>query len=412
MLNKFSFRKHIRNYFYDWWSNPRLTWWAVLCLGLVLALHKPWALTNPQLYAEDGTVFMKQADWYGVRAFIMPYMGYLSTIPRLVAWFCTNALDPLYWPTFYNLVAFVITVAVAARMLSERLACLPYRPFLALTLFLGPHTGEILITITNLQWFTAIALVQQALMHPPSTNRQRFGDIAIVSVVGLTGPFVAAFLPIFAIRWWVKRQSHDLTILITATFCTAVQAWFVLHGPHFDHPPFDMTKYVVIISQHLMVWPILGTHAAVRVGSLGTALLGFSLLIIIIFWSVRRGVRREQRLIVLAAFILLLGASSLRGRFDTYSLLTPWDSDRYFFVPRVMLGWLLIMEIGSVYMIVRNGAKVILMAIFLMHLPGYIIPTPPDFHWSSYCDSLRKGNSTEIPTLPEGWIVIYDGRRD
>ena len=58
-------------------------WSLLAALVLVLALHKPGALHTPQLWAEDGSVFLNHQDFYGARALLLPYMGYLHTIPRL-----------------------------------------------------------------------------------------------------------------------------------------------------------------------------------------------------------------------------------------------------------------------------------------------------------------------------------------
>ena len=54
---------------------------------MLLALRKPWALHTPQLWAEDGSIFLMQAEWHGVECLLIPYMGYLPEplrgVPRL-----------------------------------------------------------------------------------------------------------------------------------------------------------------------------------------------------------------------------------------------------------------------------------------------------------------------------------------
>src|SRR6185295_14775755 len=68
-----------------WWQNPRLTWWVVAVLAVALGLRHPSALHTPQLWAEDGSVFLAYNDLFGLKAFTIPYAGYLHTIPHLVA---------------------------------------------------------------------------------------------------------------------------------------------------------------------------------------------------------------------------------------------------------------------------------------------------------------------------------------
>jgi hypothetical protein len=51
----------------------------------------------------------------------------------------------------------------------------------------------VLFNITNVQWFTGVLLIQQALLAAPSNTRERVTDLLSVLVVGLTGPFVIAW---------------------------------------------------------------------------------------------------------------------------------------------------------------------------------------------------------------------------
>jgi hypothetical protein len=61
-------------------------WWVVIACAVLLALRKPWALHTPQLWAEDGSIFLTQDEQMGVRAWWEPYNGYLHLLPRLIAW--------------------------------------------------------------------------------------------------------------------------------------------------------------------------------------------------------------------------------------------------------------------------------------------------------------------------------------
>jgi hypothetical protein len=155
----------------------------LLLLGLaaLLALRKPDALLNPQLWAEDGSVFLVEQEQGGAAAILQPYMGYLHLLPRLTAWSAAQLLDPAWWPAWYNGIAFLVWCGVLARTLSPRLP-LPHRPWLALAVIAGPQTGEILGTITNAQWITALLLVQQALLRRPETTHLQEPPITSLGV--------------------------------------------------------------------------------------------------------------------------------------------------------------------------------------------------------------------------------------
>src|SRR3954470_13721233 len=96
-------------------------WFAIAVATALLVARKPWALHTPQLYAEDGSIFLTQDDAWGWRAFLVPYMGYLHFLPRAVAWIARQVADVAWWPAIYNGAAFIISVAVIARMASPRL---------------------------------------------------------------------------------------------------------------------------------------------------------------------------------------------------------------------------------------------------------------------------------------------------
>src|SRR5688572_8258090 len=171
-------------------------WWLVLSAALLLALKKPWALHTPQLWAEDGSIFLTQDEQMGLRAWWEPYNGYLHLLPRMIAWTASHTVDVAWWPAVYNGLAFVISVALFARLASRRID-VPGKPWLMLSFVLLVSTGETLINVTNLQWVTAFFLVLQLFATPATTLAQRLGDIAIIIVVGLNGPFAIVFLPLF-----------------------------------------------------------------------------------------------------------------------------------------------------------------------------------------------------------------------
>jgi hypothetical protein len=395
-----------------WLAAPRLTGWFLALLAAVLYLRKPSGLLTPQLWAEDGSIFLTQNDQVGLRALLEPYMGYLHTIPRLIAWVVAKLLDPAWWPLAYNGAAFLISLGVAARMLSPRLA-LPGAPWLALAFFLGPQTGEVLTNITNLQWITALLLVQQTLVARPVGPWQRAGDLLIVLFVGLTGPFVIAFWPLLAWRWWRARHLDNLAVLLVATACAAVQGWFVVRtGPHFPYQDeaFHAAKFFPVIGRRLLVWTVLGDKAAFGFPPLAVALAGGLPLALLLGGAARPGPQRAARLVVAAAFLLIFAASVYRTRPDTWDGDNLYFADRYFYIPRVLLLWLLIWEALAAERVVAWTARALLLCGLIVHLKGFSLPAPPDYHWADHCDPIRRGVPAKIPTLPEEWWIDYQGR--
>jgi len=89
---------------------------AVVVGAILLVLRKPWALSTPQRWAEDGPIHLADIDHWGAHAFFAPYRGYLHLLPRLIAWLASHLADVAWWPAIYNATAFVVAVALFARL--------------------------------------------------------------------------------------------------------------------------------------------------------------------------------------------------------------------------------------------------------------------------------------------------------
>lgn len=395
-----------------WWHAPRLTWWLIAGLAALLVLRKPHALLTPQLWAEDGSVFLLEQDQLGAAALLSPYMGYLHTIPRLTAWLAAQLLDPAWWPAFYNGCAFAIWLAVIARTFSPRLA-LPHKPWLVLAFLLGPQTGEILFNITNAQWITAFVLVQQAIIDRPVGWRQRAGDLGLIALVGFTGPFVVALVPLLAWRFWCDRHRDNALALAVATAAALTQAALILRANitfEHQHAAFHLFNTLAALSRRLLIWPVLGERAAHDFAAGVIAALGTVFAVAFAAWVLRPHPRRAVRIRLLAALVLLLAAGFVRMRPDTWSSDDLAFSDRYFFLPRVLLFWLIILEVDAAPKAVAWIARSLALLTAFMHLPNYTLPTPPNYRWAEHCDPIRQGVPAKIPILPDGWMLDYPGR--
>lgn len=395
-----------------WHADPHLTPWVIGAVALLLFLRKPHALHTAQLWAEDGSIFLAFQDLLGARALIEPYMGYLHTIPRLVAWTAAGILDPAWWPTFYNGVAFVIWVAVIARMFSRRVP-LPGKPWLALAFIAGPQTGEILFNITNVQWVSAFALVQHVLLTPPATRMQRTVDLVILAVVALTGPFAIAFLPLFAWQAWRERRRDTAAALLVVGTCAAIQVWFILTtAEKFEHQAqaLQLWPTIEVLARRLLVWPVAGEMLARAIPRPGVAALGVLLAMGVLAAALHPGPHRGARRRIAAALVLITVVVTYRTRPDTWDGDNLAFGDRYFYIPRVLLFWLFVLHFHAQRRVTAACARVLYASMLLVHVPNFVVPTPPDYHWKEHCDPIRRGEPANIKTLPEGWWIEYRGR--
>lgn len=380
--------------------------------ALLLFLRKPWALHTPQLWAEDGSIFLVQDEAMGLRAWLEPYNGYLHLLPRIIAWIASHTADVAWWPAIYNGLAFALNVGVFVRLASRRVE-LPLKAGLMLAFVLVVGTGEVLINVTNLQWLTAFYLLIQLFTAPAQTWRQRTTDLALLGIVGLNGPFPILLWPLFAFRAWRERTSDTALALGMITLCAATQGWFlssVALNLQSGAEPFRPLMFLSILGSRLVTWPLFGP-AAVRAWPIWVhAVLAVVFLGVLLVWSLRRDPRRPVRALLTAALLLVTGACMYRVRADTWTDDSLVNGDRYFYVSRVLVAWLVVLELDAEPRAVAWFARGLCLLGVLMHVPYFSVPPLPDYKWAQHCDPIRRGTPANIYTLPEGWWIEYPGR--
>jgi hypothetical protein len=161
---------------------------------LVLYFRRKDAFLNPQFWGED-FFFLLDAEKMGMSAFTVPAGGYLHLLPRIIAW-CATYLDPVLQPGAFLLYSLIVTFGVVLLCLSERHP-LPCKPWLAVAVLVVPHSGEVFLTPTNLQWIAALGLVLTAIAKDPVKPLDWVIDVAVLVLAGLSGPFVIFALPLF-----------------------------------------------------------------------------------------------------------------------------------------------------------------------------------------------------------------------
>ena len=394
------------------WFTSRTPTWVVGLASLAFALRKPWALHTPQLYAEDGSIFLQQQDQLGSAALLEPYMGYLHTIPRLVAWLAAHLLDPAWWPALYNGATFALTVALFFRIASSRFD-VPGKPILLFAFAFSAHTGEVPLNVTNLQWIAAFFLLIHPLLSPPPSVAARVIDYALLVLVGLTGPFSVILLPVFLWNYWRDRRGSNLLPLVILAACAAVQVSFILRaGPASAAPgePFRLLEFLSVIGSRLFIWSFFGAAAVAPLSNFLRAALAVIAFGTLVVACLRSHPRRHQHSLLLLGFALISAACFFRTRHDTWHHDNLENGDRYFYISRVLLFWFLAWGCASSRRGIAYLSAALVLLGFTVHLPSYRYPAPKDYHWAEHCDPIRRGVPAKIAILPEGWDMDYPGR--
>lgn len=385
----------------------------VFRLGITLAVmaivvaRKPDPFTNPQLWAEDAAVFLLESDLHGATALLRPYQGYQIFLPRFIA-AVGRPLSLQITPLFYASAALVVTGITAWAIQSPRVR-LPGAWVAALAIAAIPHTGEVYLTICNLHWITALALFALAFMDDATTRLQRIGDFLILIFAGLSGPFVVLALPLFVWRAWQRPSTWSRIVVAVGAVCVLMHAPSLLERPTSpEDPVWSPLQYFAVVGRRLWTDVFTGDAALPR---LLCAILGVALPALI-GWAVwRRRVAVPGGALLFAATLLVLAATAVKARPDTWPFDDLLNGDRYFFVPKVAFAWL----IAALAFTSTGKLQIALFAILLVPLVvnarRFFYPPFPQQDWSTYAAAIERGEATRVPILPEGFEFSHPGRR-
>lgn len=382
---------------------------VVAVAGLLLFLRRPDALLRPQFLAEDGMFFVDAYEM-GPAALATPYNGYFHLVPRLTARLAL-ALDPRWAPAVYQAVAFGVWLAVLLALFSPRIR-LPAKPALALALVLVPHSGEVFLSLTNVQWPLAVGLLLLALADDPAGPRQGAADLAALILCGLTGPFAIFLWPLFLARALARRSRASLLLVVGVSAAAALQA-VTLYRYRFlfvvKAPP-DPAGVLSALGGRLYGTFFAGYGLADFRPGAGWMILGAGLTALGAWaiFSARTWSRNEKMLA--GAWLCVVAPVALRFLRRAAEISGPRNGDRYFFLPHVLLAWILVVAAVRTAGW-RRGMLVAALAVALAAtLPHWRVPPLHDYGWAGRVQPIRDGKGFLIPINPEGWTIRSAGR--
>lgn len=241
----------------------------ILLLSItVLITRRPDVFAHPQLWAEDGAVFLFQV-WNGsvLDSLLSPRDGYFQTLPKL-----TMALASLFDLSMVASISLIIATSIRLMfivyILSSRLSSIDIklRVIFAIYYLLQPNVQEGYINITNAHTYLAIYLLAIIISEEPKSKLWKAHDLIVLAISGVSGPFIALLAPSLAIKRLYQRGGIIAALKKINAFdllfslCFAIQVFSVIFGdftrtrttlgaslPLF----FDIFSYKVIIGSFL-----------------------------------------------------------------------------------------------------------------------------------------------------------------
>lgn len=376
---------------------------------VILFIRKTDALTNPQFWAEDGTIFFLQQYNDGASVLLQEYVGYLHLAPRLIALVADMFIPYALTPAFYNYSSLLITLIVVMSVFSSRFH-MKNKILIALTISLIPHyANEIFLNATNLIWLLSIMIIIVLFKEEPAA---RYGnvavqytcDLAIIIVCGLTGPFIILLMPFFLWKWVNERNSYN-TVMLSATFIISLiqLSFIVAHSLNSHDVSTNFSAYNVIIGRKMFGGLFLGSYIAYEINHYLLSFLYLGILVLLLYLAYQK----KNRFIFFCVGISLiyLLAAFYRYRVNPEALILPGNGTRYFYVPYLMITWSLIALLGQREKWENRIVKIALVLILISSLTSGFHSKPfVDYNWTSYSQSIGKEDIV-IPINPPSWQI-------
>lgn len=190
--------------------------------SFLILLRKPDTITNPQFWAEDGTMWYATAYNQGVSSLVKPQAGYFQTYSRLtalVAQLFPVSTGPLIFTLSAVLAQTLPVYLITTKRIKKTIPSSVCRFILILLFLLLPNVGEAYLNVTNAMWYLSIALFIILVTRPDDPSVHKL-DFLFILFAGLSGPFSIFLTVVFICTGIVQKKKkipqHILLLILTA----------------------------------------------------------------------------------------------------------------------------------------------------------------------------------------------------
>lgn len=220
--------------------------WRFAIIVLILWSRRPDALFRAQFWAEDATVFFKQAfEQPHIDSLLLPYNGYLHLVPRSIALAVVKIAPPEHAPLLFNLAAIIIAAASVSLFSSVRFRHVvrsDFARFAACLTIAAAHPAiEIVNMLTNVHWYLTLASLLLIVM-PVFSIWEAVAAILIQAIIGFSCPMTLMIVPLaLGAAIWGRRNWRPAALALVLAM-TAHLAYVMFCVPREMHRPmhFDL----------------------------------------------------------------------------------------------------------------------------------------------------------------------------
>jgi hypothetical protein len=360
---------------------------------LLLFSRRPEQLLSPQVWSEDGIHVLGDLLSRGWGSIADPLYDYLLLVPKLV-----SALS--LWISFYHyplvstLLSWTVIVAVGVAI-ARSPTSLRAPAWCALAVFLVPSDPEVFGLPLYTFWWTTLLLLLAALWN--DEGRGWGWRLAFIVLGGLSSPVIVLIPPALVARAFVARNSrHEWLAAAVAGLVAGVQVSIAFN---YEHGPRVPVQFASVLQHTLPV--LVGKFLA---GSWGAKLpllwAGVVLLATAAVLHVRRG--QDRQTFWTLAYLLAGTLAMVAARVDPVYLDTRSIGPRYFFLPFVLIGWILVQCVAAE----PRSPRGILGGLLLLAATANAVPvwsrSHVDVRWAEHVRSCARFPSYPIPILLDG----------
>lgn len=394
---------------------------------LIMILRRPDTLFYANFWAEDGRLWYSQMYNEGVSSFFYPAAGYLQTVSRL-AMFFSLPFGIINAPLISNILSYIIRVCPVIFLFSKRFSFVPvpYKFLIMAYWLVMPNVDEVWGNITNVQWYTALYMLMVVIADPPNAMKHKIHDCVVMTVFGLSGPFVLFVFPCLLLRKICNdvykmrfKYNYDNVIMVITLLVTIIQIICIINFGERTQGTLGASFVLLakIVTEKIIIGSILPMDIAYDFVQhhdfLSTALLsimGLSLMYFFLTSSWRFKVAVTFSVLTLSACFISPLASPTEAAWPL--MLHPMAGNRYFVISNVMFfAYVIYLLDVFIKKISTNPIpKVVAMmmiSLFVISILSFNISPLSDHNYRdnirNIYDVAKKGDKVIIPINPSGW---------
>ncbi len=342
----------------------------VLISGLIYTIRAWEYIAKPQLYAEDGAVWLTDGFNLGIKSLFIPLNGFSHLFERLFGLLIAQL--PLLWaPFLFNITAFFIFCLMVYYLYSARTKILTStfeRLFMLVSLCLIANVDELFFNFSNSVFLLGIIGVLLIVAKKSKNKYINVLEKSLFIITCLTLPFAWIYLVILLLDWLVLHK-RQLFFLMSAILGSIVQLIIYL-GSETTRSPVTLvsmlTKHIVLEIYNQIIIPAL-LFARIDINtelpiSLKRLLFTFILFVCLFVLTIIVFKKSNRQTKLLLLFIAGMTFASLKSPFIVGSsaldaikyMATSQFGDRYFIFGILGMS-IALAKFGSIYLSKRIG---------------------------------------------------------